>query len=220
MFASPIQIVEEKYTEVPNYGTGFTPYFLSLGLFVGCLLLTIVIPIREPALLPSSGFSWYFSKTILVSFIVILQAVVAVSVLKYGLNVEVQSIPLFYMYSILTSLTYMALIQFLVTVFHDAGRFVAIVLLILQLTTSDGTFPLELIPSSLQTISTWLPMTYSVTGFKEIISGGVNYSIIWQEAAIVQLTFITIFSVLTLIYFIYKYRKMRNGTVNHTELPI
>ncbi|NDI35391.1 YhgE/Pip family protein [Chengkuizengella sediminis] len=220
MFASPIQIVEEKYTEVPNYGTGFTPYFLSLGLFVGCLLLTIVIPIREPALSPSSGFSWYFSKTVLVSFIVILQAIVAVSVLIYGLNVEVQSIPLFYMYSILTSLTYMSLIQFLVTVLHDAGRFVAIVLLILQLTTSAGTFPLELIPSSLQTISTWLPMTYSVTGFKEIISGGVNYSVIWQEAAIVQLSFISIFSVLTLIYFIYKYKKMKNGTVSNTELSV
>ncbi|MGV2686871.1 hypothetical protein GNF82_21655, partial [Clostridium perfringens] len=47
MFAGPVQVEEHKVNEVPNYGTGFAPYFLSLGLFVGALLCTIIMPIRS-----------------------------------------------------------------------------------------------------------------------------------------------------------------------------
>src|SRR5690625_5734620 len=82
--------------------------------------------------------------------IVILQALIASGILLIGLGLEVQSIPLFILYSIITSLTFITLIQFFVTCFGDPGRFMAILILIMQLTTSAGTFPLELIPKSLQ----------------------------------------------------------------------
>ncbi len=59
MFAEPVKVKNEKMNKVPNYGTGFTPYFLSLGLFVGALLLSIVFPLREPAAAPRSPFSWF-----------------------------------------------------------------------------------------------------------------------------------------------------------------
>ena len=52
MFASPVKVKTEKMAEVPNYGTGFTPYFLSLGLFVGALLLSIVYPLRDTVGVP------------------------------------------------------------------------------------------------------------------------------------------------------------------------
>ena len=52
----------EGVNEVPNYGTGFTPYFLSLGLFVGALLISIVFPFVQPAIKPTSGASWFASK--------------------------------------------------------------------------------------------------------------------------------------------------------------
>ncbi|PDX99564.1 phage infection protein [Bacillus pseudomycoides] len=190
MFADPVKVQTEKMSEVPNYGTGFTPYFLSLGLFVGALLLSIVYPLRDTVGVPKSGFSWFISKFGVLLSVGIIQALVADLVLLLGLGVEVQSVPYFILFSILTSLAFIALIQCLVTAFGDAGRFIAILTLIMQLTTSAGTFPLELIPKFLQHFNAWLPMTYSVSGFKAVVSSG-DFGFMWQNAGI-----LTIFIVL------------------------
>ncbi|MEH6891243.1 YhgE/Pip family protein, partial [Bacillus sp. JJ864] len=196
MFASPVKVKTEKVAEVPNYGTGFTPYFLSLGLFVGALLLSIVFPLRETVGVPKSGFSWFISKFGVLLAVGIIQALVADAVLLLWLGVEVQSVPYFILFSIITSLSFIALVQFLVTTFGDAGRFVAILTLILQLTTSAGTFPLELIPKPLQIFNAWFPMTYSVSGFKAVVSSG-DFSFMWQSAGILMI-FIVLLSLGTI----------------------
>jgi putative membrane protein len=126
-------------------------------------------------------------------------------VLLYGLNIEVQSVPYFILFSIITSLTFITLVQFLVTTLGDPGRFVAIIILILQLTTSAGTFPLELIPNALQIFNAWLPMTYSVSGFKAVISSG-DFSFMWQQAGILAI-FIGAMMIGTIGYFFIALRK-------------
>ncbi|BCC04737.1 MULTISPECIES: YhgE/Pip domain-containing protein [Bacillus cereus group] len=196
MFASPVKVKTEKMAEVPNYGTGFTPYFLSLGLFVGALLLSIVYPLRDTVGIPKSGFSWFISKFGVLLSVGVIQAVVADVILLFGLGVEVQSIPYFILISIVTSLVFIALIQCLVTAFGDAGRFIAIITLIIQLTTSAGTFPLELIPKFLQPFNAWLPMTYSVSGLKAVVSSG-DFNFMWQNIVILMI-FIVVLSLGTI----------------------
>ncbi|MCM3735197.1 YhgE/Pip domain-containing protein [Bacillus cytotoxicus] len=196
MFASPVNVKTEKMAEVPNYGTGFTPYFLSLGLFVGALLLSIVFPLRETVGVPKSGFSWFISKFGVLFAVGVVQALVADAVLLLWLGVEVQSVPYFILFSIITSLSFIALVQFLVTTFGDAGRFVAILTLILQLTTSAGTFPLELIPKGLQVFNAWFPMTYSVSGLKAVVSSG-DFGFMWQNAGVLMI-FIVLLSLGTI----------------------
>lgn len=196
MFASPVKVKTEKMAEVPNYGTGFTPYFLSLGLFVGALLLSIVYPLRDTVGVPKSGFSWFISKFGVLLSVGIIQAVVADVILLFGLGVEVQSIPYFILFSIVTSLVFIALIQCLVTAFGDAGRFIAIITLIIQLTTSAGTFPLELIPKFLQPFNAWLPMTYSVSGLKAVVSSG-DFNFMWQNVGVLMI-FIVVLSLGTI----------------------
>ncbi|HFK1456512.1 TPA: YhgE/Pip family protein [Bacillus cereus] len=196
MFASPVKVKTEKMAEVPNYGTGFTPYFLSLGLFVGALLLSIVYPLRDTVGVPKSGFSWFISKFGVLLSVGIIQAVVADIILLFGLGVEVQSIPYFILFSIVTSVAFIALIQCLVTAFGDAGRFIAIITLIIQLTTSAGTFPLELIPKLLQPFNAWLPMTYSVSGLKAVVSSG-DFNFMWQNIGILMI-FIVVLSLGTI----------------------
>lgn len=196
MMAKPVKLDKESLNTVPNYGTGFAPYFLSLGLFVGALLLSIVFPIRDAAIRPANGFNWFASKFAIMAGIGIIQALIADAILLFGLNLEVQSMPKFILFSIITSLTFIALIQLLVSVLADAGRFIAIIILIFQLTTSAGTFPLELIPNFLQHFNAFLPMTYSVQGFKAVISSG-DFSFMWENALIL-FGFIVGFSVLSI----------------------
>lgn len=204
MMADPVKLDNEKINKVPNYGTGFAPYFLSLGLFVGALLISIVFPLREPAIVPASGFNWFAGKLAVMAIVGVIQALFADFILLSVLGLHVQSLPAFVIYTILTSLTFVTLIQLLVSVFADAGRFLAIIILILQLTTSAGTFPLQLIPSFLQHFNAYLPMTYSVQGFKAVISSG-NLGMVWQNASIL-LFFSAIFMIGSYAYFNMRHR--------------
>lgn len=140
MFAQPVQIEEVKVNKVPNYGTGFAPYFLSLGLFVGALICTIVIPMRDSEVIGASRFNRFMSRTLTFSMMSVLQALLAVLIVLYGLGLEVQNVPLFYAFSFITSLAFMWMIQAIVTWLDQPGRFVVILILIFQLTTSAGTF--------------------------------------------------------------------------------
>ncbi|WP_237979764.1 YhgE/Pip domain-containing protein [Bacillus thuringiensis] len=215
MFASPVKVKTEKMAEVPNYGTGFTPYFLSLGLFVGALLLSIVYPLRDTVGVPKSGFSWFISKFGVLLSVGIIQAIVADIILLFGLGVEVQSIPYFILFSIVTSLAFIALIQCLVTAFGDAGRFIAIITLIIQLTTSAGTFPLELIPKFLQPFNAWLPMTYSVSGLKAVVSSG-DFNFMWKNVGILMI-FIVVLSLGTIASLTWMHkRQFRNIAENQS----
>ncbi|WP_010094273.1 YhgE/Pip domain-containing protein [Ornithinibacillus scapharcae] len=205
MMASPIDLEIHHANEVPNYGTGFAPYFISLGLFVGALLLTIIFPLNDTAGIPKTGISWFLSKFGVMALVGIIQAILTDFIILYGLDIKVQSVPLFFLFSMMTSLTFITLIQFLVTTFNNPGRFVAIIILILQLTSSAGTFPLEVIPKAVQWFNPLLPMTYSVSGFKAVISNG-DYNFMWHNAGIL-FAFMGVSIILTIGYFIWKHKK-------------
>lgn len=176
MMAGPVTVVNDSIHHVPNYGTGFAPYFMSLGLFVGALLLSIVYPLYDPAGKPKRSLSWLASKSGVLIVIGFVQALVLDVAMVYLLGLEVDAPLQFFGFSWLASITFLMIVQLLVTVLGNPGRFVAIILLILQLTTSAGTFPLELIPRALQPFNALLPMTYTVAGYKEILSGdGAQY---------------------------------------------
>jgi putative membrane protein len=205
--SNPVELKTKSYTEVPNYGTGIAPYFLSLGLFVGALFTTIVFPLRDMAGSPRSGFSWFASKISFLAAVGLAQALIADTILLYGLNIEVNNTLAFFGLSILTSFTFLALVQLLVTVMGDPGRFIAIIILVLQLTTSAGTFPIEMIPHKLQVFNSWLPMTYTVSGFRSAISSGnmdTFVSNVW-----VLIGFMVICMAGTLLYFLKQFPKTK-----------
>lgn len=214
MMASPVELHTKHVNRVPNYGTGFAPYFISLGLFVGALLLTIVFPLVDSAGIPKNGWSWFTSKLGFMASIGIIQAIFVATLVLYGLDVEVQNVPLFYLFTILTSLTFITLIQFLATIGGNPGRFIGILILILQLTSSAGTFPLEVIPKQVQFFNPLLPMTYSVKGFKAVISSG-DYSFMWQNAGIL-LIYIVGSMLISLGYFMWKFNQIyKNDPTEH-----
>ena len=205
MVGAPVDVEKESINHVPNYGTGFAPYFLSLGLFVGALLLSIVFPLVEPAIKPTGAFGWFASKVSVLAIVGLLQALIAAGVVKFALGMETVNTPMFILTAIITSFTFIALVQMCVSILSDAGRFVAILVLILQLTTSAGTFPLELIPAPLQIFNTILPMTYSVQAFKAAISTG-NMSFLWTNNGIL-IGFMVAFLTITFGYFGLLYKR-------------
>jgi putative membrane protein len=205
MFSKPVSLKTSRLNHVPDYGTGFAPYFLSLSLFVGALVLSVIFPMLVPAGEPKSGFGWFAGKLGVILIVGLAQALLADVILLKVLGLEVKSVPFFIMLSIFTSWTFFAIIQFLVTVLENPGRFLAIIILVLQLTSSAGTYPIELSPSLLQTINHFMPMTYAVAGFRAIISTG-DFNFMWRNIGFESIFFIG-FLVLTLTFFLTRFKK-------------
>jgi putative membrane protein len=215
MIANPVKINTDKFTSVPNYGHGFAPFTLSLGLFIGAMLISIVFPVRDTVFTPSSPFSWFISKFSIIGLAAIIQALIACVFLLGILELEVGNVGYFLLFTLFTSLAFIALIQLIVSVLGEKGRFLIILLLILQITSSGGTFPVEMIPNILQEASTYLPMTYSVSGFRALVSNS-NNDLMWQNIGFLSIfAFISIIG--TLCYLTFKHRKIDKEEGNITN---
>ncbi len=177
--AKPVNLTESDVNPVNDYGTAFTPYFVPLALWVGALILFFLVSLKENRLVTGAvrGSTLVLSKFLTVGTFGAIQAVVSSWVLLAFLPLHPHSIAGFYLFNILLSWTFIAIIQLLVYVLGSAGRFLAIVLLMLQLTSCGGTFPMELVPGFFRAISPWLPMTYGTAGLRQIISGSAQISL-------------------------------------------
>ena len=171
IIASPVALEEKPMHKVDLYGSGFAPYFIPLSLWVGALMIFFVINAKSGQRRDGSKFQQALGKYFTVAAISTCQALVTGFVIRNVLHLAVTNALQFYLFNILLSLVFVAIIHFFVSAFGIAGRFVALVLLMLQLTSAGGTFPVELVPRFFQVLNPILPMSYGVSGLREIISG-------------------------------------------------
>ncbi|WP_138494694.1 YhgE/Pip domain-containing protein [Paenibacillus pinistramenti] len=205
MYAQPVDVNENDSRKITQYGTGIAPYFLSLGLFVGALLSTIILSMRGTSVEEASGWQRFVSRFLTFGAMSLFQSLVAAFIVHSIVGLEVASVPRFYLFTFITSFAFMMVIQAIVTWLDQPGRFVVVLLMIFQLTTSGGTFPVELLPDWMQPIHPWLPMSHSVAGFKAVIASG-DFSLMWHQLELL-LVYAVIFTALTLLYFLSHTRK-------------
>ena len=207
--ANPVRLVTENIGGIPNYGYGFTPYFLSLGLFVGTLLMSIVLPFRETVNDVKSGVSWFLAKFTIVASVAVVQALISNVILFWMLHLHVAHPVSFVLFSILISLVFAAILHFLVSAMANPGRFLALILLILQLTSSSGTYPVMLSPEFFQHIHPYLPMTYTVSGYRYLLGGGLTSSF-HRDIGVLAIIGIA-FALLSLLTFVLFFRSQHDG---------
>ncbi len=193
--SAPINMKNEPINKVPNYGTAFAPYFISLSLWIGAIMMFFVISAKTEDDFGLSKFDKVIGKYLSFGFIGLLQAIL-VSVVVLGLGLRPTSTVMYFTSIIFLSLVFIAIIQCLISLFGDAGRILGIVLLILQLTACAGTFPLEIVPKFFKVINPFMPFTYSVELLREVISATtINYTVVGKDFLIlgtVLLAFLTI----------------------------
>jgi putative membrane protein len=174
MMSAPVSMSTTRVHQVPNYGTGFAPYFIPLALWVGALMAFFLVrPLGGRALASTvSDRSVVLAGLWPGVVITCLQTVVMLAVLEIGLGLRpVQPLAL-YAFALVAALAFTSILQLLSAALGTAGKFVAVVLLMLQLTSSAGTFPIETAPRFFRVINPLLPMTYVVSGLRQAISGG------------------------------------------------
>jgi len=175
IMAEPVVLDEQKIDPVTTYGTGFAPYFVPLALWVGAMASFLIIPSfsNEEAHKRRWGniFGNIMMRYVVLGVVGVLQAVILCTVLIKALGLQPTHPELFYGFTILLALLSFAIFQFLVYSFGLAGDFIGIVVLMLQLTSSAGSYPRETLPQFFVNIGPYLPMTYAVSAFRDIISG-------------------------------------------------
>ena len=179
VMSDPVELANEYYTTVKNYGTGFAPYFMALGLWVGGLVAGFVFKPLNSRLIMSGAnpVTVAFSNYLPVAFFSLIQATLLMVVLQFGLQLQIDNVPAFYAMGYLTALVFAAIMQMLMAAFGFPGKFVAIILLMLQLTACAGTFPIQTTPDFFQVINPYMPMTYVVQGMRQIMTG-LDYGIV------------------------------------------
>ncbi|MFI6505102.1 YhgE/Pip family protein [Nonomuraea typhae] len=174
MMSDPVRINTRVDDPVPNYGTGFAPYFLPLGLWVGALITYMLLRPLNPRVLAGATPSWRAALAgwLPATGIGALQVVALCALLKWGLGMQAQHWPALTAFLVLTSAAFMAIIQALNALLGAVGKVVALAALMLQLTSAGGTYPVETSAPFFQTISAFLPMTWVVAALRHLISGG------------------------------------------------
>ncbi|MDO4182597.1 MAG: YhgE/Pip domain-containing protein [Coriobacteriia bacterium] len=163
----------ESITQVRNYGTGFAPYFIGLSMWVGCLMITFLIRSLNDRILMSnaSSFSAVLSSYLPMAGIAIIQVLILLLLIQFGLGFTVNFPLEYYLFGLLTALTFVAIAQFFRAAFGTAGLVVLVVLLMLQLCTAAGTFPIEAELPIFNVLNPVLPLTYVVKGFRVAMCG-------------------------------------------------
>lgn len=167
----PINFETEEYGKVDSYGIAFTPLFLCIGLWVGALMAYVVLYYDHDERFGILGIT---SKNKILQNVIYIaigavEGLVTGILLKAGLGYTVENMALYYGASILIGITFMSIIQLLIRNFGDIGKFLALIVLVLQLAAAGGTFPIETIDKGFQAISPYLPMTYSIKLLREIL---------------------------------------------------
>ncbi len=166
-FASPTTFETKRTNQVEGYGQGLAPFFISLSLYVGALIILTIFPLHE---LKYEVKNLTFKKNILFFTLLSVGQVSVLFLLLKFVNHLVFIHPLmFFIYSLAVSFFFVMLMLLLVIVLNDVGKFLAFLLLVFQLGGSGGTFPIETSPSFFQAIHKFLPMSYTVDKYREVM---------------------------------------------------
>ncbi|WP_434056356.1 YhgE/Pip family protein [Levilactobacillus muriae] len=173
MFAAPTKLKHENYSYVPNYGHALAPYVLSVALFVGAIVFNFAYPIRKVSRKGGTATGWYWSKVSIGAFEALAMGLVEPVLMMLG-GLTVDHPGQMILVSICFAEASMFIIMFLSMLLDNPGRFIAMVLLMLQLGGSGGTFPMEVTNHFYNVVHPFLPMTYSILGFREAITSGMS----------------------------------------------
>ena len=173
MMSAPVSLEEHEYSHVENYGTGFAPYFISIALWVGALMTTFVLRVMDRRAILNGMNPLKSALISLTPFVLmgVVQAIILMGVVQGALKLQIDNVGAFYALGIIASIVFMAIMQMIMVVFRIPGRIVAIVLLMLQITSSAGTFPVQMTPAFFRAVHPYLPMTYSIMGLRQAMSG-------------------------------------------------
>ena len=189
ILSNPLSISKTDNDQVPVNGIAMAPYMISVALFVAAISTNMIFAKLPSGRHPESRWAWLKSRAEINGIIAVLAGILVyggVHLIGLTANHEMRTFILI----ILTSLVFMSMVTALTTWNSRIGAFFSLILLLLQLASSAGTYPLALTNDFFRAINPWLPMSYSVSGLRQTISmtGNIHHQVIFLAVILTLFT--------------------------------
>ncbi len=210
----PVIIEEQPYGEVNSYGVAFTPLFLSIGLWVGALMCYVVLYYDQRHRFGKLDYNEKnkILQNLMYIGIGLADGIITGLLLKLGLGFEVANLGIYCLECAVVGAVFMTIIQFLIRNLGDIGKFLALIILVLQLAAAGGTFPVETIDKGFRFLNPLLPMTYSIKVFKECLIQTDTHFILSNTVVLIIIALVL--GLITLGIEIIKKKKDKNDIKN------
>ncbi len=183
--SSPVTIKEHHEYPLDNYGSGMTPFYSTLAFWVGGIVMVAVMKtdlakhelrrLRKP-----TNTQQYFGRYLIYFFIGQIQALIIALGDLFFLKIQCDDPFLFVLGALISSFVYTLIIYSLTITFSVIGKALSVIILVIQIAGSGGTFPIEVLPESFQAVSPYLPFKYGVNILREAVAG-VNSTAYWTN---------------------------------------
>ena len=194
-FPEMVQTTVNKVYPIENYGSAMAPFYTTLAIWVGGVILSSLVKIhaRTEGLIDPRPAELYFGRYLFFFLLSQIQAAVIVTGDLYLLKIQCLHPGLLYLTASLTAFTFSLLIYSLAIAFGDVGKAVVVVIMVMQIAGSSGTFPIELLPEIYQKIYHFFPFPYAIDAMRECICG------LYGDYYMTQLAFLLLFAAAALL---------------------
>lgn len=192
----PVDLVENRLYPIKNYGSAMAPFYTVLSLWVGILLLMSLLSTNVHGDYKPNEV--YFGRGLTFLTLTIIQALIVSLGDIYFLKVQAVNIPLFILISVFTSIVFTAIVYSLVSIFGNVGKAIGVVLLVIQVAGSGGTFPIQVTPQFFQNVYPLLPFTYAISALRETV-GGIYIPNLTKDISTLAI-FIVVFVIFTVFF--------------------
>ena len=193
-FAQVVQTTVTPVYPIANYGSAMAPFYTVLSIWVGGVMLGAIFKAhaRYDGLVDPKPHELYFGRYLLFFFLSQIQTAIIITGDLFLLKIQCLHPGLLYLCGAVTSFTFSLLIYSLAVSFGDVGKAIVVVVMVLQIAGSSGTFPIELLPEIFQKIYRFFPFPYAIDAMRECICG------VYGSTYVVKLGQLLIFAVVAL----------------------
>lgn len=177
---SPVQLETKSFYRVENYGSAMAPFYTNLAIWVGGIVLIAIFKMevdKDEKIKSFTVTQGYFGRWILYITTGLIQALIICLGDIYLLKIQCKNPAAFVFAGLFASFVYVNLIYALSITFKHIGKALSVILVILQIPGSAGTYPIEMTPAFFQFVHPLLPFTYGINAMREAIAGiyGMHY---------------------------------------------
>lgn len=190
-FSEPVLLNKHSLFPIPNYGSAMSPFFTALSLWVGGTILISMLSVGVSQKV-YSPYQIYIGRYLIFFIIGVMQALsVSIGNIVF-IGVYVADKFEYILFSVLISTVFTLIVYTFVSVLGNVGKGISVVLMVLQISSSGGTFPIQVTPPFFQHINPFLPFTYAVGLLRESV-GGITWSVAGKDIFILILFLIITF---------------------------
>lgn len=189
--SNPIELKQNRIYPIPNYGSAMTPFYTTLAIWVSAITALSLLSVNVEPFENCLGCTirrQFMGRYLTFATLSVLQAFVVATGNLVLLGAYAKNPVIFLLFSLYVGLVFHMIVYTLVSVLGNVGKAASLIIMVLQVSASGGTFPIQLTPRLFQNISPLLPFTYAIGGMREA-QGGIIWSILWKNIGILSIYF-------------------------------